>query len=119
MIVVTILFGAAAFLYVYCYLKVTKKRGYLESLGIPVVKPGFFFGSPPILKQHVLMHKVFQENFKKFNSKTYGIYDGSRPMIITIDPKVIKAVAVEKFECFMDGFDIQVSIILPLTKIQK
>lgn len=42
-----------------------KNRGYLESLGIPIVKPGVIFGSPPLIPHKVLIHEQTNDTFKK------------------------------------------------------
>jgi cytochrome P450 len=81
-----------------------KNRGYLESLGIPVVKPVFIFGSPPFFNHKISMHEHINESFKKYG-KTYARYEGREPSILTIDPELIKCIMVKNFESFSDTID--------------
>ncbi len=49
-------------------------------------------------------YQVYQENFRKFGTKTYGRYDGIVPCVVTMDPDVMKSVLVKNFENFSDIF---------------
>ena len=85
-----------------------KNRGYLETLGIPVVKPVFIFGSPPLIPHKISIHEQVNESFKKYG-KTYARYDGREPSILTIDPELIKCIMVKNFDSFSDTFDWELS----------
>jgi cytochrome P450 family 6 len=76
-------------------------RGYLETLGIPLVKPILFFGSPPFVPHKLMMHEHSQEMHQKLG-KTWAKYEGSEPTIVTIDPDLIKAIMVKHFDSFSD-----------------
>ena len=89
------------------YRFLTKNRGHLETLGIPVVEPGMF-GSPPNDFHNVVWAKHHLEMFAKYG-KTYGKYDGPRASIASIDPEVAKSVLVKNFDCFADSTDYDVS----------
>ncbi len=83
------------------------KRGYLESLGIPVDRPAWapFLLSPSPLGLHrVSLHRNYQEKFRRLGAKTYGRYEGVRPVVVTMDPEVMKSVLVKNFDCFTDVF---------------
>jgi hypothetical protein len=81
-----------------------QNRGYLESLGIPVIKPVLFFGSPPFVPHKVYLHEFSTNAFKKLG-KTWGRYDGRTPVISTIDPELIKSIMVKNFESFSQTLD--------------
>ncbi len=109
----TVLLGGVVALLLLLTWHLTKNRGQLEALGIPVDRPVGLLGSGPIdLHNHVL-HKVDLEKFRKFGAKTFGKYDGVVPVIVTIDPEILKSVLVKNFENFTDVF-VQVSV--PLKK---
>jgi hypothetical protein len=61
-----------------------KHRGYLETLGIPVVKPFLIFGSPPYAWHKIMIHEHSQEMHRKLG-KTWAMYDGREPTVFTID----------------------------------
>ena len=73
-----------------------KNRGYLESLGIPMIKPFLIFGSPPFVPHKMIIHEYYQEAFKKLG-KTWARYDGREALIVTIDPELIKSIMIKNF----------------------
>ena len=81
-----------------------KHRGYIESLGIPYVKPFLIFGSPPFVWHKLLLHEHTQEMHEKLG-KTWGKYDGREPTIFTIDPDLVKSIMVKNFDSFSEIFD--------------
>ncbi len=83
----------------------TKNRGELEALGIPVDRPSFpLLGSGPHdLHNHVL-HESTRDKFRQLGTRTYGRYDGVQPVITTMDPDVMKSVVVKEFDSFTDIF---------------
>ena len=103
-IISTILFGILFLMY-YVYITLTKQRGYLETLPIPLEKPGWLFGSHPMAYHKYLMHEYQVDLFKKHKSLSVALYAGSMPCIVTIDPAIIKEVVVKQFENFTDTFD--------------
>ena len=109
-LVITILVGATVFSIMLLVKHLTKNRGYLEQQNIPVAKPFGFFGSPPYALHKLLLHEAWADMFKKYG-KTFGRYDGICPVIMTIDPEVLKNVLVKNFDSFTDIFDVQVRLI--------
>ena len=101
MAVLEIILAAVAIFLVIFLRYLLKNRGYLESLGIPIVKPGFIFGSPPYFPHKILIHEQTNETFKKLG-KTWGRYDGRSPCILTIDPELVKCIMIKNFDCFSD-----------------
>ena len=104
----TILFGGLVFLVVLLYKYLTKNRGRLETLGIPVDPPFLCFGSPPFALHKNYVNKTIENNIWKYG-KTYGRYDGVTPVVVTIDPEIIKSVLVKNFDSFTDPFNIEVT----------
>ena len=105
----TILLGAAVFLLLILFLHLTKNNGKLEALGIPVVRRplGLLLGSGPMDFHNHVIHRVYQEQFCQFGNggaKTYGKYDGVVPVVVTVDPEVVRSVLVKNFENFSDTF---------------
>jgi hypothetical protein len=99
------IFGAFAAVFVAFILTyLLKHRGYLESLGIPVVKPFLIFGSPPYAWHKVLVHEHTQEMHRKLG-KTWAMYDGREPTVFTIDLELVKAIMVKNFDSFSDIID--------------
>lgn len=81
-----------------------RNHGTLEALGIPVHKPLLCFGSPPFLWNKVAVHDFYLDLAKRYGY-TWGSYQGTTPVINTIDPAVVKCVLIEKFGDFVDTFD--------------
>ena len=54
-------------------------------IGIPVVKPGWIFGSPPYGMHKISFPHLVAERLKKFNTETYGFYDGKTPVVVTME----------------------------------
>ena len=100
---VTLIFGAVTLVLILGYLYLSRTRGYLESTGIPMVKPFLCFGSPPFLLSKVLYKDWYLNNFKKFG-QTWCKYEGVTPLIVTRDLELIKEIAVKQFDCFTDIF---------------
>ena len=101
----TLLLGGLALAVVALYLHLTKSRGHLESLDIPILKPVLgILGSAPLDIHNHHLFDVHKENFEKFGTKTYGRYDGITPVVVTMDTEIIKGVLVRHFENFVDIF---------------
>jgi cytochrome P450 family 6 len=81
-----------------------KNRGYLETLGIPIVKPVLIFGSPPFAPHKMVIHEYNQEMHKKLG-KTWARYEGREAVIVTIDPELIKSIMVKNFDSFSEIID--------------
>lgn len=104
----TILVAVAAVAMVMVSLWLTRRRGYIETLGIPIDPPFLIFGSEPhaLHKQDTLF---YLRKFKEFGSKTYGCYTGPTPTIITIDPELVKSVMIKNFDSFPAAMDVPVT----------
>ena len=110
MLTLSILLGALSVLLYSLCRHLRKNRGVLEALGIPVVKPSNpFLGSPPYDFHNVLYWKLYLERHKRYGL-TYGYYEGISPVINTMDPEIVKSVAVKNSECFADKMDLEASI---------
>ena len=80
---ITILLGFVTLLLIILIKKCTAKYGYLESLGIPVIKPFLFFGSPPFGLHKIKWVDFYSEMHRKYGL-TYGSYLGTTAIIHTI-----------------------------------
>ena len=99
----TIILGAILLALLAGYMYLSRSRGYLESTGIPLVKPFLCFGSPPFILHNITYHEDYMNNFKKFG-KTWCKYEGITPLIVTYDSELVKEIAVKQFDCFTDTF---------------
>lgn len=99
----TIILGGILILLLGFYWHLTKNRGYLESIGIPLIKPFLCFGSPPYFISDILYHEVYQENFNKYG-KTWCKYEGVQPLIVTADLDIVKEISIKQFDSFTDTF---------------
>ena len=100
----TLLFALFFVLIVCLIRKFTKNYGSLEAIGIPVIKPFLCFGSPPFGLHKIVWHKWYLEKHQQLGT-TFGLYNGTSPIIITTDPDIIKCVYVKNFEEFGDMVD--------------
>ena len=108
-IIWTLLVGLIVYILVVLHRHLTKYRGYLESLGIPIDPPGIWFGSGPLDMHNYKLFYVQVKQMKKYGL-TYGHYDGILPVISTVDPELRKAIMVKHFDSFTDVFHIDVSL---------
>ena len=104
----TIFLASLFVLFLVTYIYLSKYRGVVESFGLPYIKPFFIFGSPPFMFHTFNYHDWEAEQFKKFG-KTWAKYDGSIPVIRTIDPEFIKEVTVKQFDNFHASFDVPIT----------
>ena len=75
-------------------------------MGIPMLKPFLCFGSPPYLHNYFQHHKFYEAKHKQFGL-TFGKYDGVQPILVTIDPEIIKEICTKQFDNFTDVLDIE------------
>ena len=85
-------------------LYLTRNRGTLEKLGIPVDRPFLVFGSQPHAI-HEVGHDYWNGKFARFG-RTYGRYEGVTPVITTKDPEICRNVFVKHFDCFPTSFEL-------------
>ena len=71
------------------------------------MEPSFLFGSTRFDLHNVNLHLEQMEDLKRFG-KTYALYEGTTPMIRTIDPEFIKVVVAKEFDSFTDMMEIDV-----------
>ena len=99
----TIILGLVLVLLVIAYKRATRYYGYLESLGIPVVKPFLCFGSTPINYHDILFHELDMKWYHELGKpKVMGYYEGHMPTISTMDPTMIKNILVKQFDAFRE-----------------
>ena len=85
-----------------------RHRGFIEQLGLPIVKPFLCFGSPPYLYHKIFYYDWYKKKIEQLG-KTFVRYDGVYPSIVTIDPEIIKEVTTKQFDNFMDVVEINFS----------
>ena len=97
----TIILGVILMILVIIYKRATRHYGYLESLGIPVIKPYLCFGSTPLNYHQLNFHSLDLEWYHKLKKpKAWGWYEGSLPTIAVMDPGMIKAIIAKEFDSF-------------------
>ena len=95
--------GMVLVLLVIAYKRATRHYGYLESLGIPVVKPFLCFGSTPTNYHEIDFHELDMKWYRELGKpKTWGYYEGHMPTISTMDPNMIKSIFVKNFDAFRE-----------------
>lgn len=106
----TFIVGLIVSFVTWLYFHLRRNRGYVETLGLPLDKPHVVFGSLPLLPHKYVFHEVQMDKFRRFG-KTFVGYEYVQPILVTIDPDLIKAVAITHFENFTDVIDFKVSFI--------
>ncbi|XP_025113171.1 cytochrome P450 3A24-like [Pomacea canaliculata] len=94
-----LLFIAVFLLYLYG----TWSFGIWKSLGVDGPAPLPFFGH-----QWEIKKKGYENSIRKWSQtygRTYGIYCGRRPLLVTTDLDILKEVLVKDFNRFADRFD--------------
>ena len=97
----TIVLGIILLSLVAGYMHLSRNRGYLESTGLPLIKPFLCFGSPPYSLSRLYFFNWYNEQFQKFGS-TWARYDGVTPTIVTKDPEIVKEITTKQFDNFTD-----------------
>ena len=100
----TLVFALFSVLIVCLIRKSPQNYGSLEAMGIPVIKPFLCFGSPPFGLHKIVWHKWYVEKHQQLGM-TFGLYNGTSPVIVTTDPDIIRCVYVKNFEEFGDMVD--------------
>ena len=108
MAILTILLALTLIGLVSVYFYLTRNVGYLETTGLPVIKPFLCFGSPPFAFHKIKYHEWFLQKFRQ-HGRTFARYSGVTPAIDTIDPEFIKEVVVKQFENFTDTFEFELN----------
>ena len=86
------------------YRHLTKNRGQLESLGVPMDGPNWLLGSGPFDHHERVVHDTYRQRFRAFGARTYGRYDGIHPCLVTVEPEIVKNVLVKNFANFSEVF---------------
>nr|AIL94155.1 cytochrome P450 CYP3027C1 [Tigriopus japonicus] len=104
----TIVVGLVVFLLAVLYFQVKRNRGYIENLGFPVDQPNFVLGSSPLRLHKYVLHEVLMDKMRRFG-KTYVRFEMAQPVLVTIDPDLIKAITITHFENFSDIIDFKIN----------
>ena len=102
-VTVTVVVAAAAS--VYAYYK--KKFSFWSNQGITGPKPKLFVGN----SFDVFLRPILQtdpEDIKKYG-RVYGMYQGTNPMLVVSDPKIIRDVLVKEFNVFPNRMNMRTS----------
>lgn len=70
-----------------------------KRLGIPTPKFRYFFGHLPEILSKTQSNAL--REWTKLFGKTYGMYEGHLPVLVTSDPEIIQEVFVKQFHSFM------------------
>ena len=101
MALLTYLLGIFLVALVGLWFHLRRNHGWLETTGLPLVKPFLIFGSPPFAMHKMRYHEWFQEKYRQLGN-TFARYNGVTPTICTIDPELIKEITVKQFDNFTD-----------------
>ncbi|KAF5288516.1 hypothetical protein FQA39_LY15384 [Lamprigera yunnana] len=84
------------------YFNVIKKYNYWRDLGVPHVRPMYFFGNlAPNVFRTKSMPQIIKDVYNKFPKSRYvGFYNASEPILILRDPELIKNVTIRDFDSF-------------------
>nr|QUF59370.1 cytochrome p450 CYP3044B3 [Brachionus angularis] len=87
---------------IYIFLKWLNMRGYFEKCNIKGPKPLPLVGNFFSIAKHGMpyYHKQLIEKY----GKTMGYYEGSTPIILTTDPKLLKLILIKDFSNFTNRF---------------
>ena len=83
------------------YFYLSRAHGYLETTGLPLLKPFLCFGSQPYWLHNLHYHEWYNKMFEKFG-RTWARYDGVVPTICTYDPEIVREITTKQFENFTD-----------------
>ncbi len=100
----TFVLGGVVFLLTWLVQHLTKNRGELEKLGIPIDKPYGILGSGPFDWHRKVLHEVWHEKFKQFGDvDTWGRYNGVFPTVVTRDPELMENILAKNFDNFPES----------------
>ncbi|XP_025116123.1 cytochrome P450 3A24-like [Pomacea canaliculata] len=85
------------------YLYGTWSFGVWKTLGVDGPKPAPFFGHQQELNKNG--NEVSIQKWSQTYGRTFGIYSGSRPLLVTTDLDILKEVLVKEFNKFTDRFE--------------
>ena len=91
-VVLTILFG--------WYIHYARKYNHWSSMGVPGPKPKFLSGN--LYEFFALESNKLYAKWTKEYGKLVGIYEGSKPILLTTDPDLIKEVFIKNGHIFID-----------------
>ena len=100
-----LILSALCILLILLYLR--RKYGTLEKMGIPVIKPGFCWGSEPLMIHKTNYLEWDLENTRKYG-KVWGSYAISEPWITVGDPNLIRAILVKDHQNHFPGHSIEI-----------
>lgn len=89
---------------IFLYFKWT--YGYWKRKGITYVEPSFPFGNMgnPVRRKHALgiLFKMMHEKLKAKGCKYGGIFSIFRPVLVVIDPEMVRSILTKNFQHFTD-----------------
>jgi hypothetical protein len=95
---------AAFVLLLYVYLWLKRRRNYWISLGFPSAELIFPFGSLKGIGVERSLADGLDDFYKKFKSKgpAVGLFYFTKPLLLPIDPELIRNILATNFECFQN-----------------
>ncbi|XP_055679444.1 probable cytochrome P450 9f2 [Lutzomyia longipalpis] len=104
MIFAFLLFTALAAAIYYFYLYGTRNENYFAEKGLPYEKPSFLFGNSLRLITKKISVYDFLKDFPKMYPKEriVGYFDFRDPVVVVLDPEILKQLAVKEFDSFSD-----------------
>ena len=92
----------AVVLAIYYYL--TSTYNYWKNRGIPGPKPGLFLGNfwDIITRKYAAATAVKKWYHEFKNEPVFGIYEGTKPLLVINDLELVKDVLIRDFSLFMD-----------------
>uniref|UniRef100_A0A1L8E4F7 Putative cytochrome n=1 Tax=Nyssomyia neivai TaxID=330878 RepID=A0A1L8E4F7_9DIPT len=104
MIFIFLLFTALAVIIYYVYLYGTKNKNHFIERGMASPKSTFLFGNSLKLMTKQISSTDFIKDLSKDypNEKLVGILDFRDPVVVVLDPEILKHLAVKEFDSFSD-----------------
>ena len=94
----------AVFTFIYFWIK--NRRNYWKNLGFDYVKLDFPFGSFKGIGTEKSLCNGLDEYYREFKgkAKVVGLFSFVKPVLLIIDPDVIKHVMIQNFDTFHDRY---------------
>lgn len=83
----------------YCIKSYINMRNHFKKLNLPGPTPWPFLGNfVGVFRNGVVQNDMIVMKY----GKTIGFFEGSNPVVMTIDPKLIKAICIKDFNTFVN-----------------